>query len=91
MAEFDVNTDEVLIGKWFLHSPPTNIKHAMGTRSAIEKIESLEFQGKVFAAFADTKFGQQVLDDGGGATVHEIFSEHSRIAATPIGRNGGYR
>ncbi|RVD35611.1 hypothetical protein EN742_24610 [Mesorhizobium sp. M4A.F.Ca.ET.020.02.1.1] len=88
MAEFDFDTDEVLIGKWFLHSPPTNVKHAMGTRSAIEKIESLDFQEKAFAAFGETKFGLQVLE--GVSNVHDI-TEHSRIASTPIGRNGGYR
>ncbi|CAD7044735.1 hypothetical protein REJC140_03860 [Pseudorhizobium endolithicum] len=40
LIAFDDETEEVFIQKWFVHNPPMNQKHALGTQRVIERIES---------------------------------------------------
>jgi hypothetical protein len=43
----DRETAEIYIERWFNHCPPTNEKHAAGTRRLIEEIESDTIREKV--------------------------------------------
>lgn len=82
LAGTDSKTGEVFIERWFHHSPPTNLKHALGTMSVITRIESDDFREKAEAEFAATKFGAQVLQPE--TNVHDL-SQHSRLAQTRAG------
>lgn len=47
----DVETDWVLIKRWFKHNPPTNESHAKGTRKIIAQIESDALREEAETAF----------------------------------------
>jgi hypothetical protein len=51
LITFDAVTAEMYVDRWFKHNPPTNEKHAEGTRRLIERIESDEIREKVEAEF----------------------------------------
>ena len=48
---FDASTAEIYVERWFKHNPPTNEKHAIGTRRLIEAIESDAIREQVEADF----------------------------------------
>ncbi len=48
---FDADTAEIYVERWFKHNPPTNEKHAIGTRRLIEAIESDAVREQVEADF----------------------------------------
>lgn len=64
------------------HSPPSNIKHAIGTINVICRIESDDFRLKAEEEFATTKFGKQVLDS---EVPNNVESLNDRVARTRIG------
>lgn len=51
LISFDPQTAEIYVHRWFKHNPPMNDKHAIGTRSIIERIESDAIREKVEADF----------------------------------------
>lgn len=40
LIQFDAETSEILVERWFKHSPPTNEKHNLGIARAVERIAS---------------------------------------------------
>jgi hypothetical protein len=57
LIQVDPETDEVLIERWFLHNPPMNEKHRLGTERAIMRIKSPVLRAAALASL------QNVWDD----------------------------
>jgi hypothetical protein len=66
LIEFDSDTDEIYVMGWFAHCPPTNIKHALGIKSLIERIESDAVRERAEADFAATEWGGKLLNNDNG-------------------------
>jgi hypothetical protein len=79
LISFDRTTEEVFVNRWFKHNPPTNAKHAKGTRRMINKIDSDELRLLAEAEFCETDWGGQSEQ-----VVNSEISNHSRLANTPI-------
>jgi hypothetical protein len=53
LIDFDPETSEVLIERWFKHNPPANDDHATGTRRRLQAIESDRLREKAVTAFEE--------------------------------------
>ncbi|WP_353644224.1 hypothetical protein [Mesorhizobium sp. WSM2239] len=81
LISFDPMTAEIYVDRWFRHNPPTNEKHAMGTRRIIEAIESDVIREKVEADF-------QAADEARLSKVNPLDTpfNHSGLANTRLVR-----
>jgi len=59
----DDETDEVYVCRWFKHCPPGNPKHAASIVSNINKMDSVEIRNRAEEDLAETKWGQEFLDN----------------------------
>lgn len=59
LIRFDATTAEIYVERWFKHNPPTNEKHAAGTRRLIEAIESDGIREQVEADFLSADEARQ--------------------------------
>ncbi|MDX0513329.1 hypothetical protein GOD47_01410 [Sinorhizobium medicae] len=84
LASFDAQTAEIYVHRWFKHNPPMNDKHAIGTRSIIERIESDAIREKVEAEF-------QTADDGRAskaARLNEAVANGAHLTNTSLMMRG---
>lgn len=87
LASFDPHTAEMYVHRWFKHNPPMNDKHAIGTRSIIERIESDAIREKVEAEF-------QSADDGRASNAGRIngaLGSGAHLTSTRLMQRGAAR
>lgn len=72
LIAFDTQTSEVFVHKWFKHNPAMNDKHAKGTRTIIDTINSQILKDIVEAEF-------QILEG--------LRAERTQTSSKPVANN----
>ena len=61
MIQFDPDTDELFVSRWFQHAAPANAKHAAGIASFISALDSDAVRERAEGEFVQTLWGERFI------------------------------
>lgn len=93
LVDFDPETSEAMIERWFRYNPPMNDKHATGTRKLIAVIESDRLREATEARFEEVD-ARRVIDQAAKAAskqARQAANDQEKTLAGVIGADAAAR